>query len=234
MFADGLDPNEEFFQLNCPHCYRGYDKEGRPISWERTGVFQLPVLLEGVGEEGLLKRRVFHQELMARKMRVKAKELGHPVTQQVWVLDARNLSLKPSGDGPRLFRETTKIDSTFYPERLGYMLIINAPWIFKPLWAMVKPWLDPNTVSKIRVFGYNDYQEELKKVIDVSEIPKEYGGQATWKLPGRPEEWSDVEDEDDENGYHPITLNQAKKERKEKDKKKRQSKKDSANNNNNA
>jgi hypothetical protein len=72
MFADGVDPQgttlmlferktkllcccalylsffppEEFFQTNCPHCYRGFDKEGRPISWERTGVFQLPVLLE--------------------------------------------------------------------------------------------------------------------------------------------------------------------------------------------
>jgi hypothetical protein len=105
MFNNGVDPNEDFFQFNCPHCYRGFDKEGRPISWERTGVFQLPVLLSGVGEEGLLKRRVFHQELMARKMRLKSAEIGRPVTQQVWVLDARNLSLKPSGDGPRLFKK---------------------------------------------------------------------------------------------------------------------------------
>jgi hypothetical protein len=121
MFADGVDPNEEFFQLKCPHCYRGFDKEGRPISWERTGVFHLPTLLETVGEEGLLKRRVFHQELMARKMREKAKEIGQPVTQQVWILDVRDLSLKPSGEGPTLFKKTIKIDSTYYPERLGYV-----------------------------------------------------------------------------------------------------------------
>ncbi len=56
---------------------------------------------------------------MARKMREKAKELGHPVTQQVWVLDARNLSLKPSGEGPKLFREITKMDSTYYPVSLS-------------------------------------------------------------------------------------------------------------------
>jgi hypothetical protein len=86
------------------------------------------------------------------------------------------------------------------------MFIINAPWIFKPLWAMIKPWLDPNTVNKIRVFGYNDYQEELKKVIDEDQIPKEYGGKANWKVPGRPSDWSDVEDEDHENGYHPLTM----------------------------
>ncbi len=52
----GPDANESFFQANCPHLYRGFDKDGRPISWERTGVYQLPVLLDGVGEEGILKR----------------------------------------------------------------------------------------------------------------------------------------------------------------------------------
>jgi hypothetical protein len=119
----GEDENEEFFQLNCPHLYRGYDKEGRPISWERQGVYHLPTLLEGVGEEGLLKRRVHHQEYMARKMREKSKELGRPVTQQVWVVDARNISLSPTGRGPALFRATTKQDSTYYPERLGYMFM---------------------------------------------------------------------------------------------------------------
>lgn len=202
----GDDPNEEFFQINCPHVYRGYDREGRPISYERTGVYHLPTILEGVGEEGILRRRVHHQELMARKMREKSKELGKVVTQQVWVLDARDISLKPTGPGPGLFQKTIKLDSTYYPERLGYMFIINAPWIFKPLWAMVKPWLDPNTAQKIRVFGSSDYQEELQKLIPPDQIPKEYGGTANFKVPGRPANWSDVDDKDDENGYHEITL----------------------------
>ena len=51
---------------------------------------------------------------------------------------------------------------------------------------MLKPWLDPNTASKIRVFGWKDYQDELKKYIDEDQIPKEYGGTANFKLPGRP------------------------------------------------
>ena len=242
IFCNGEYPDEEFFQINCPHAYRGFDKEGRPISWERTGVYHLPTLLEGVGEEGILKRRVFHQELMARKMRAKEAELGKPVTQQVWVLDVRNISLKPSGEGPKIFRETIKLDSTYYPERLGSMVIINAPFLFKALWAMVRPWLDPNTVAKIRIFGYSDYQEELKKMIDVKDIPKEYGGEANWKVPGRPEDWSDVDDDEDENGYHPITLKKEiaadvvvedGKTKKKKKKKKNRKKKTAANANDN-
>lgn len=190
--------------------YRGYDKEGRPISWERQGVYHLPTLVEGVGEEGLLKRRVHHQEYMARKMAAKSAEIGKPVTQQVWVVDARNISLSPSGGGPALFRATIKQDSTYYPERLGYMFIINAPFIFRPLWAMIKPWLDPNTASKIFVMGSN-YRDALLERIDADQIPLEYGGTAKYKLPGRPDDWSDIDDDDHELGYHPITLSQQKK-----------------------
>ncbi len=146
---------------------------------------------------------------MARKMREQTALLGRPVTQQVWVIDARNISLSPSGGGPKLFQTTTKQDSTYYPERLGYMFIINAPFIFRPLWAMIKPWLDPNTANKIQVLGSN-YQDALKAKIPEDQIPLEYGGTAKYRLPGRPDDWSDIEDDDHENGYHALTLGEPK------------------------
>ena len=30
---------------------------------------------------------------------------------------------------------------TYYPKRLGQVLMLDAPWIFQPGWAVVKPWL---------------------------------------------------------------------------------------------
>lgn len=30
---------------------------------------------------------------------------------------------------------------------------LNSPWIFRPLWAMVRPWLDPITKRKFHVLG---------------------------------------------------------------------------------
>lgn len=66
--------------------------------------------------------------------------------------------------------------------------------------------------SDVRCFQVlgSDYQEALKERIDADQIPLEYGGTATYKLPGRPDEWSDVEDDDHELGYHPITLSKEK------------------------
>lgn len=51
---------------------------------------------------------------------------------------------------PRLARATNKIMSHHYPERLGYALIISAPWLFNATWTAMKSFLDPDTVSKIR------------------------------------------------------------------------------------
>lgn len=30
---------------------------------------------------------------------------------------------------------------TYYPKRLGQVVMVDAPFIFKPGWAIVKPWL---------------------------------------------------------------------------------------------
>jgi hypothetical protein len=33
------------------------------------------------------------------------------------------------------------------------MYIINAPWVFRSAWGMVKPWVDAKTLDKIHVRG---------------------------------------------------------------------------------
>eukprot|EP00967_Tisochrysis_lutea_P152172 scaffold297510_cov43-Tisochrysis_lutea.AAC.2 len=37
-----------------------------------------------------------------------------------------------------------------YPERLRAALIIHTPGFFQATWRMMKPWLDPHTVEKVR------------------------------------------------------------------------------------
>ena len=43
------------------------------------------------------------------------------------------------------------LDNTCYPETLGKMLVINAPFLAVSTWSMVKRWLDPRTQQKIEV-----------------------------------------------------------------------------------
>lgn len=43
----------------------------------------------------------------------------------------------------------TAIDQNNYPEMMGHTCIINAPGVFKIIWSILKPMLDPRTQAKI-------------------------------------------------------------------------------------
>ncbi|CCK69028.1 Csr1p KNAG_0B05980 [Huiozyma naganishii CBS 8797] len=55
-----------------------------------------------------------------------------------------------------------------YPECLGALLIHKAPWLFSPIWNIIKTWLDPVVASKI-VFTKNI--KELSRYIGQQELP---------------------------------------------------------------
>jgi len=55
------------------------------------------------------------------------------------------------------------------------MFIINAPFWFKAIWFIIKAFLDPKTVSKIRIFG-NNYLPELTQYVTMDYLPSFLGG----------------------------------------------------------
>lgn len=75
------------------------------------------------------------------------------VEQWVWVSDFFGFSF---GDmNPSMAKEFVELSSVHYPERLGVYLVIDAPKIFEGLWKLVKPWLDPVTVQKIKFIPFD-------------------------------------------------------------------------------
>ena len=78
-------------------------------------------------------------------------------------------------------KQTSAISQDHYPERLGKLYIINAPWGFSSVFSVVKGFLDPVTVSKIHVLGAG-YQKELLSQIPKENLPKSFGG--TCACPG--------------------------------------------------
>eukprot|EP00041_Stephanoeca_diplocostata_P011612 m.192048 g.192048 ORF g.192048 m.192048 type:complete len:108 (-) comp18606_c0_seq4:676-999(-) len=75
------------------------------------------------------------------------------VEKQIIICDLKGLSMWPHNAAMKVFRETIRIDQAYYPERLKVLYMINAPWIFRPIWAMVRPWLDPVTKDKFHILG---------------------------------------------------------------------------------
>lgn len=78
-------------------------------------------------------------------------------------------------------KQASAISQDHYPERLGKLYIINAPWGFSSVFSVVKGFLDPVTVSKIHVLG-GGYQKELLAQVPKENLPKGLGG--TCECPG--------------------------------------------------
>jgi hypothetical protein len=72
-------------------------------------------------------------------------------------------------------RQASAISQNYYPERLGKLYLINAPWGFSSVFNVVKGFLDPVTVQKIHVLGSN-YKKELLEQIPAENLPVEFGG----------------------------------------------------------
>lgn len=61
-----------------------------------------------------------------------------------------------------------------YPESLGKLFVHKAPWIFPPIWNIVKNWLDPVVASKI---SFTKSAKDLEEFIDKKFIPESLGGE---------------------------------------------------------
>jgi len=77
-------------------------------------------------------------------------------------------------------KSVSAISQDYYPERLGKLYIINAPWGFSSVFSFVKSFLDPITVAKIHVLG-SGYQKELLGQVPAENLPKEFGGNCDCK-----------------------------------------------------
>ena len=62
-----------------------------------------------------------------------------------------------------------------YPERGFMVFVVNVPYWFTSVWAVVKTWINPRTLNKIRILG-KDYKTELFKFVDPANLPAEFGG----------------------------------------------------------
>ena len=72
-------------------------------------------------------------------------------------------------------KQASAVLQNYYPERLGKLYLINAPWGFASVFNVVKGFLDPVTVNKIHVLG-SSYQHELLEQVPQENLPKQFGG----------------------------------------------------------
>ena len=68
-----------------------------------------------------------------------------------------------------------KFAQDYYPEFLGKMIVVNAPWIFAGVYKLIKGMIDEKTRNKIVILG-SDYKQQLLEFVDEDQLPDFLGG----------------------------------------------------------
>ncbi|CCF59351.1 hypothetical protein KAFR_0G03190 [Kazachstania africana CBS 2517] len=163
----------------------GVDKEGRPIVYVRPKLHH--------SDDQTLEEMKKYSLLIIEQARLFLRE---PVETATVIFDLSGFGVSNMDYTPVQFIITCF--EAHYPECLGKLFIHNAPWIFPPMWNIIKKWLDPVVASKI---SFTKTVDDLLEHVDLENIPQSLGGQSKISLDGifeKPDESYDEKMQDHE------------------------------------
>ncbi|KAI3488245.1 hypothetical protein L1887_47784 [Cichorium endivia] len=110
-----------------------------------------------------------------------------PYEKAVVVFDMAGFGLKNMDWQCVLF--LVKCLEAYYPESLQRIYVHGAPWIFKGIWQVLQPMLDPVVRDKIK---FSSKAKDLEELVPASKIRKGMGGTMDW-------DWDYIEPQAGEN-----------------------------------
>ncbi|WPH04303.1 putative phosphatidylinositol transporter [Acrodontium crateriforme] len=159
-----------------PQYYHKTDKDGRPVYIEQLGNVDIEAMRKITTDQRMLQNLVVEYEKLADpRLPAASRKAGCLLETCCSIMDLKNVGIMKAPQVYGYLQNTAGVSQNYYPERLGKMYLINAPWGFSSIFSVVKRFLDPVTVAKIHVLG-SGYQKELLAQIPMENLPKEFGG----------------------------------------------------------
>ncbi|CAG7947879.1 unnamed protein product [Penicillium nalgiovense] len=212
---------EEVFKFY-PQYYHKTDKDGRPVYIEKLGKIDLNQMYKITTADRMLKNLVCEYEKLADpRLPACSRKAGKLLETCCTVMDLKGVGITSVPSVYGYVKQASDISQNHYPERLGKLYLINAPWGFSSVFSAVKGFLDPVTVSKIHVLG-SGYQKELLSQVPAENLPVEFGGsckceggcelsdmgpwqEAEW---ARPPKWATPKEEAPKEAAEPVVQNE--------------------------
>ncbi|KAF2121949.1 SEC14 cytosolic factor [Lophiotrema nucula] len=159
-----------------PQYYHKTDKDGRPVYIEQLGNVDLTAMAKITSQERMAQNLVCEYEKMADpRLPACSRKSGYLLETSCSIMDLKGVGLAKATSVYGYLGTVSGISQNYYPERLGKMYVINAPWGFSTVWSFVKKFLDPVTVAKIHILG-SGYEKELLAQVPAENLPKQFGG----------------------------------------------------------
>ncbi|XP_021745048.1 phosphatidylinositol/phosphatidylcholine transfer protein SFH13-like isoform X2 [Chenopodium quinoa] len=169
-----------------PQGYHGLDMEGRPVYIERLGKANPTKLMRITTIDRYLK---YHVQEFERAIQEKFPACSIAAKRRICstttILDVQGLGMKNfTRTTANLLVAMSRIDSSYYPETLHRMYIVNAgPGFKKMVWPAAQKFLDTKTIVKIQVLEPKSLPK-LLEAIDSSQLPDFLGGSCTCSVYG--------------------------------------------------
>ncbi|PWZ03370.1 putative SEC14-phosphatidylinositol/phosphatidylcholine transfer protein [Testicularia cyperi] len=169
-------PEKKEVDAYYPQYYHKTDKDGRPIYIEQLGNLDLKALYNVTTPERQIQKLVVEYEKFQReRLPVCTAHKGELVETSCTIMDLKSVGISQFWKVSTYVQQASNIGQHYYPETMGKFYIINSPYIFTTVWSVIKGWLDPVTVEKIKILG-GGYQKELLEQIPAENLPKSLGG----------------------------------------------------------
>lgn len=151
-------------------------QDGRPVYFEQLGGIDLTAMYKITTAERMLQNLVVEYEKLADpRLPACSRKSGQLLETCCSVMDLKGVGVGKVGSVYGYVKQASAISQNYYPERLGKLYLINAPWGFSSVFSIIKGFLDPVTVQKIHVLGAG-YYTELEKQVAKENLPKIFGG----------------------------------------------------------
>jgi len=159
-----------------PQYYHKTDKDGRPVYIEQLGKVDITAMYKITTQERMLQNLVCEYEKVADpRLPACSRKAGHLLETCCTIMDLKGVGISKASSVYGYIQSASAVSQNYYPERLGKLYIINAPWGFSGVFSFVKRFLDPVTVNKIHVLG-SGYEKELLAQVPAENLPKGFGG----------------------------------------------------------
>lgn len=153
-----------------------FAQDGRPVYFEQLGNIDLAEINKITSAERMLQNLVVeYEKLVDPRLPACSRKAGQLLETCCSVMDLKGVGISKISSVYSYVKSASAISQNYYPERLGKLYLINAPWGFASAFSVVKGFLDPVTVQKINILGAG-YLPELLKQIPSENIPTMFGG----------------------------------------------------------
>jgi len=167
-----------------PQYYHQADIDGRPVYIEQLGKVDLTAMYKITTEERMMKNLVFEYENYAiTRLPACSRRMGRLIETSCTIMDLKGVGLTRAYSVYGYIKKASAISQNYYPERMGKLYLINAPWGFASVFNVIKGYLDPVTIAKIHVLG-SSYQSELHQQVPKENLPASLGGTCTCSSAG--------------------------------------------------